>query len=172
MITKTTIPEDGWVYFDEYGFRMPWYTLPCLEWLNEIDLGGRRVFEYGVGHSTSWFMSREAITFGVESNEEWANPVLGSGRHMWATGKDLYISAINAFNPYDIIVIDGIHRDDCTEHALKKLKKGGYLICDNFEQPSVQADWPKTRELTKDLPLTIYKQPDHYDWQTAVWRKT
>lgn len=168
MITKTNIPEDGWVYFDGIGVRMPWYTLPCLEWLDEMDLYGKYVFEYGLGHSTDWYNSRKAITFGVESNEQWGR---NDAHYTIQEDRLNYTSSIlNARPEFDIVVIDGVFRDDCTEYALKKLKKGGYLICDNFEQPSVQADWPKTRELTKDLPLTIYKQPDHYDWQTAVWR--
>lgn len=169
MITKTTNPELGWVYFDSKGVRMPWYTLPCLEWLDKLDLNGKFVFEYGLGHSTEWFISRGADCAGVESNQEWQRNGMG---FFYTEDKDRYISEIARYPNAHIIVIDGIFRDDCTEYALKRLAKGGYLICDNFEQPSVQADWPKTRELTKDLPLTIYKQPDHTSgWHTAVWTK-
>lgn len=176
MITKTLNPEQGWVYFDSKGIRMPWYTLPCLEWLDGLELKGKCVFEYGLGYSTQWYLSRGAYCFGVESNLDWVPELNLRSMSMFARDKEGYVTAINnqlsSTNIFDIICIDGIYRDECTEYALKRLAKGGYLIVDNFEQPSVQADWPKTRELTKDLPLTIYKQPDHYDWQTAVWINT
>lgn len=172
MITKTTNPELGWVYFDSNGVRMPWYTLPCLEWLDGLDLKDKFVFEYGVGYSTSWFESRGAICYAVESNKEWYDECLSGVTIMFETQMNKYTKSIlDILCKFDIIVIDGVFRDDCTEYALKRLNKGGYLIVDNFEQPSVQADWPKTRELTKDLPLTLYKQPDHPSgWQTAVWK--
>lgn len=166
MITKTTNPELGWVYFDSKGVRMPWYTLPCLEWMDKLDFKLLDVFEYGLGHSTEWFLSRGAGCCGVESSIDWAR----QGFKLFQDKEAYTKSILSEKLDFDIIVIDGIHRDDCTEFALQKLKKGGYLICDNFEQPSVQAEWPKTRELTKNLPLTLYKQPDHYDWQTAVWQ--
>lgn len=151
-----------WRTEDEFGVVMPWYTRPCLEWLNTLDLKGKDVFEFGCGVSTLWYRSREANVKGVDSNEEW---LMGQ---TFAIEKEDYLNAIKGM--YDLIVIDGIHRDDCAKVALKHLRTGGYLIADNWDQPSGHSEWDKTKDVTKDLPITVYKQDGHPDWKTAVWK--
>lgn len=162
-------PIEHWGTLDENGMTMPWYTRPCLEWLEKLDLKNKAVFEYGCGLSSFWYNRVGAIAYGVDHDPKWIQEMCG----YWCTDdKKAYLEFIGRWKKkYDLVIIDGIYRDDCTEFALKYLAPGGYLIADNFEQPSADlADWPKTRELTRNLPLTIYKEPDHIDWQTAVWR--
>lgn len=166
-------PVEYWRTLDDNGNVMPWYTRPCLAWLITLPLKTMTVFEYGCGVSSNWFIRNTAASYGVDNNQEWL-PEKSEG-YWYTKDKAEYINSPGHIEGdltgYDIIVIDGIYRDDCTEYALKFLKKGGYLIADNFEQPSADlAHWPKTRELTKHLPLTIYKEPEHIDWQTAVWQ--
>lgn len=162
---------EHWRTKDANGVTMPWYTRPCLEWLETLDLKERFVFEYGCGESSKWFKSRGAFCFGVDHQEEWL-PKGDGYRHR--KGELPYCAAVRYLHQwlFDLIIIDGIYRDECTSWALSGcLKKGGYLIADNFEQPSADlAHWPKTRELTKHLPLTIYKEPEHLDWKTVVWQ--
>lgn len=129
------------------------------------------VFEFGCGVSSVWYIKNTKFSAGVDNIREW----LPDHHHYhFRTNKQEYMSIISGItntNWFDLIIIDGGWRDDCTKYALPKLKKGGYLIADNFEQPSADlAHWPKTRELTKHLPLTIYKEEGHIDWVTAVWR--
>lgn len=157
-----------WVYEDSAGVRMPWYVKPCLEWLQSLDLNKKDVFEYGIGHSTEWYKSRGAYCFGVESHPDWK---IDSKMHIFTQDKMTYLKSILNWQDFDIVAIDGIWRDDCAEFALSKLKKGGYLICDNWLQPEVELHWPKTEALTKHLPCEIYVQPDHpRGWKTAVWQ--
>jgi hypothetical protein len=148
---------------------MPWYTSPCLEWMLTMDLKGKRVFEYGVGDSTRWYKSKGATTRGVDYDLHWA----GLAFSRFANDKEHYIkcSVQLDIKDYDIIIIDGDYRDQCTKYALRALKSGGYLIIDNYKQPSVEEHWPLTEKLIEGMPITIYKEPDHYDWQTAVITK-
>jgi hypothetical protein len=152
------------------GLIMPWYTSPCLEWLNGLDLKGKEVYEYGVGDSSYWYTWRGAIVDGVDSHIDWVRscPVA-----MFTTNKKTYIESVNCLDTmYDIIVIDGDWRDECTEYALSSLKSGGYLIIDNYKQPSADLEhWPLTEKLIEGMEITIYKEPDHEDWQTAVITK-
>lgn len=157
---------EGWqTVDDESGLNMPWYTRPCLEWLQTIDLKGKKVFEYGVGNSTTWYKSKGAICDGVDSNAYWA----GLAGALFFQDKKRYLDAIN-FQPYnyDIIVIDGLYRDYCLKFALDKIVKGGYIICDNYKQSEVEPDWPLTEQMIKDFDYVIYKEPKHYDWSTLV----
>lgn len=136
---------------------MPWYTRPCLEWLVTLPLKTMSVFEYGCGDSSLWYAVNSLVYWGVDSNPEW---MFFPEHQMLETDKEKYIRA--PFMAFDLIIIDGIYRDDCTEHALN-----------NFEQEDVEPHWPKTRELTKDLELIgMFKEPDHPHWKTAVWRNT
>lgn len=146
---------------------MPWYTRPCLAWLETLDLNDKYVFEYGCGVSSKWYSLRGATGYGVDDQKEWTPKECG---FKCTSDKNTYLEYVSNSVKYYLIIIDGIYRDDCTEYAMKYLAPGGYLIADNFEQPSADlAHWPKTRELTKHLPLTIYKEPEHEDWKTAVW---
>lgn len=185
-------PIDNYRTYDGNGVMMPWYTRPCLEWLDKLTLTSKSVFEFGCGASSLWYKSRCGLgsVNGVDSNYDWCFLSGQTGTE----DKQVYLSLINTYAQtnlknrkrayasepdivdsitfaYDLIIIDGDFRDDCTEHALKHLKKGGYLIADNFEQASADlAHWPKTRELTKNMPVTFYKEPGHPDWVTAVFQ--
>lgn len=164
-------PIENWRTLDADGRLMPWYTRPCLEWLITLPLKKMTVFEYGCGDSSKWFIDNARASSGVDHNERWIPYEDG----YWCTqNKVEYINSPahieGNWDGYEIVVVDGLYRDDCAEYALKCLKKGGYLIADNFEQASADlTDWPLTRELTKHLPMTLYKEPTHIDWQTAVW---
>lgn len=171
-------PIENWRTYDDRGVMMPWYTRPCLEWLEKLPLDELDVFEYGCGVSSLWYLSRGATVAGVDTKSEWCflphQYTIPNAKGYVERVRDIDVGDGEHFAPIDyfhLIIIDGDFRDDCTEHALKHLKKGGYLICDNFEQPSADlAHWPKTRELTKNLPGTFYKEPEHEDWVSAVWR--
>jgi SAM-dependent methyltransferase len=164
-------PIADWLTLDENGMRMPWYTRPCLEWLNELDLYGLQIFEYGCGGSTWWYRSRGAKVDGVDSSEKWSQ----MSRARWTDDKTKYIECILYFNhqmPFDIIIVDGDYRDDCAAEALNFLKPGGYLIIDNYMQPSVEPNtWDKFHAALDNVigyKKTVYKEPDHEDWKTLV----
>lgn len=158
---------EGGRRIDENGLIMPWYTSPCLGWLETLDLHDKDVFEFGVGDSTRWWKSKCRLVNGVDSSEEWAK----KADAQFQDEKKEYILAIDPFDMYDIIIIDGIWRDDCTEHALKQLKSGGFLILDNWLQHEVEPEWPLTQKLIEGMPVTIYKEPEHKFWKTAVIQK-
>jgi hypothetical protein len=161
--------ENEWRYFDEtLNMPYPWYTRTCLLWLEYLDLKEKWIWEYGAGDSTMWYRAKGAHAFGVDSDYEYHRKY----NVHWGDNQQRYVEIIKIVDIlYDIIIIDGDYRDQCTEHALGKLKPGGYLIIDNFEQPSVEIDWTKTKELIKDMDQVLFKEPEHKDWQTLVVKK-
>lgn len=161
--------ENEWRYYDkELHMPFPWYTRPCLEWLNQQSLLHKHVWEYGMGDSTEWYDKKGAWTRGVDSNSLYSQR---SKFGMYEKTLYRYITAIEINGPYDIVVIDGDFRDECTKFALEFLKPGGYLIIDNYKQPSVQADWPLTEKLIEEMDVKYFKEPGHADWQTIVVTK-
>ena len=146
---------------------MPWYTKPALEWLKQQDTSTWRVFEYGCGYSTIWWRLNCKEVNGVDNNEMWATAF----NVRCITDKLKYINA--SWEPvlYDCIIIDGEYRDECAEMAIENLATEGYLIIDNYEQPSVGYDYTKTNQLLQGWEKQVFKQHNHSDWQTAIFRK-
>lgn len=156
--------ENEWRYFDEaLNMPMPWYTGPCLKFLESIDMGGKRIFEFGAGDSTLWYRAKGAEVFGVDSNHTYCHIGIEYKRFY-----PEYCEVIVDKGLFDIVIIDGEWRDECTSFALNATKPGGFLIIDNYKQISVQREWPKTDRLIEGKQITIYKEPNHADWVTAV----
>src|SRR5688572_31303535 len=56
---------------DRNGKPIPWYTYPAFDFLAGKDYGGKRVLEFGAGHSTLWWMQRAAEVLAIEGSEQW-----------------------------------------------------------------------------------------------------
>lgn len=150
---------------DESGMVMPWYTHPALDEILTWDFKGKSVFEYGCGQSTEWWRKMAFFVKGVDSNKEWAETIGVE----FSNDEYEYPAAVNAYGKsFDIIVIDGSWRDECLRPAVWNLNKGGKLIIDNWMQPSVWIPNEQTCKMIAELQFTIFKQPDHYDWQTLI----
>lgn len=159
-----------WRTRDSEGRLMPWYTRKCCEWLDTIDLKGKNVFEYGCGMSTLWYKAKGANVYGVDKSKEWierAGKGIGYEKHELG-----YISHIHKYHlQFDFIAIDGDFRDQCMVHALYRLNENGYIIIDNWKQPTADLEhWPITEDIIEshNLKMTIYDEPTHEDWKTLV----
>ena len=82
-----------------------------------------------------------------------------------------YARAIDAFpdHSFDIVMVDGLARRACVQHALPKVKPGGYLILDNSE-------WPEFEPI--HALLSLYPSQHFFalgpfgdrPWETTVWQ--
>lgn len=175
MLLAAMTKHEGGRYHDGEHF-LPWYTGPCLEWLMTLDFEEKWVYEFGIGDSTLWYKNRGAVLMGVDSNLDWViniGCIIGCW-HAHVLNKEVYINLIEVLrdNLFDLVIIDGDYRDECTKNALKHLKPGGYLIIDNWDQSTVCPDWPLTKKLIEGMPIKLYYEPDHWDkWCTAVIQK-
>lgn len=161
-----------WQYQDtDTGLLMPWYTLPALEWLKKQDISKWRVFEYGAGYSTIWWRANCQEVFGVEWNPFWYKAMNGRDDDLvfCETPAD-YIQRIHFCGGFNCVVIDGEFRDACIEFSKNHIMPGGYMIIDNYGQ----TDFPPSETidaLLEGWEKQIFKQPNHSDWCTAVFRK-
>lgn len=164
------LKENEWRYVDSKTKEVcPWYVKGVIEMLYKMDLRRKKIFEYGAGNSTHWFRSRGAIIEGVDSNLAFADMC----RVKFEPYFPAYVDYLDNFEKFDIIIIDGDWREECFEKALNHLITDGFIIIDNFEQPSADLpNWPNTRRLIEErnLKLEIYKEEKHQDWQTAIIR--
>jgi hypothetical protein len=154
------------------GGAIPWYTYPAIEYLDQLDLNGMKIFEYGCGNSSLYFLNRGALVTSVEHDEAWLSQVKNDKHlgHEVILRKDVvsYSQAIlESDQEYDIIVIDGIFRNECAESSLKRLSPGGVIILDN-------ADW--YTDVSKFLKDKGFFQVDFngfgpcnkYCWTTSI----
>lgn len=171
----------------ELGVLFPWYTHGALDVIKGWDLKDKIVLEYGCGDSTIWWGLRAFLIYSSEHNYEWANKIrdkfiqhgLDDGRTKLflvdthegdqTVGRKNYIHQFDRFldRRPNIVIVDGIHRYECIEHAFKTLKPE-ILIVDNWQQDYVFI-CPAADELLKDVKREIYTQPDHTNHEGCPW---
>jgi len=131
---------------------IPWYTYPAIEFLDQFDFKNLSVFEWGAGNSSLYWAKVAKSVTSVEDDAEWYRKVKKNKSQnltvMLIQDKEEYINAIKlAQRKYDIIIIDGSHRYECSHIAPEFLENGGFIILDN-------ADWlPKSAEVLRDADL-------------------
>jgi hypothetical protein len=179
MIDLSTPNE--WQHIDPLnGLVMPWYTKPALDEIVTWDLKDKKVFEYGGGASTLWWSAKAKQVRAIETSPDWRQAVsdkAGSNTWVkWTWNLNDFEDAIMEWETlFDIIVVDCDPvewRDRCIRVGIKTLNTGGKLIADNWDQPSVWTPSDKTRETLKEFDCKLYKQPNHPDWQTAIFTKS
>jgi hypothetical protein len=159
---------------------VPWFTYPAIEYLEQLDLDDRTVFEYGSGQSTLFWAARARRVVSVEHNPDWHAFVSARLRQQSESSQiilepdyDRYIRAITRREEqYDIICIDGIvdrrGRAKCAALALSHLKAGGMMIVDN-------ADYlPGTTRILRDADLIEVDMHglgpcNPYAWTTSLF---
>ena len=139
---------------DRSGQPIPWFTYPCIDYLRQLDCREKTVFEWGAGFSTMFWSDWAKSVTSIETDPIWREKVVraaGSNATVLMSGTGIpdYCGAIEKFDGFDIIVIDGIgeSRFACAEIAPAKLNRGGMIILDNSDL------WPKTAAALKRANL-------------------
>lgn len=137
---------------DAGGNWIPLFTYPCVEYLRQFDLRTKRVFEWGSGASTLFWMQRAQAVTSVENNRDWYDIML----RMKNDRSTLILESTDRFpflireqaGLFDVIVVDSYgYRYDCAAEAIPKLAPGGMIILDN-------SDWhPATAAMLKQSGL-------------------
>lgn len=108
-----------------------------------------RVFEYGGGGSTLFFLAHGCEVTSVEGSMDWAIAIRNAARpdesrltlHFIDTRVDtpdarrLYADAALDGGPWDVILVDGAFRRECTLVAQSCVLPGGAIIVDNTDLP-------------------------------------
>lgn len=175
---------------------LPWYTYDAILWVKKYIKTHKKVFEYGSGNSTLFYVYNKVNIYAVEHNKEWykqfkkmviknkfnpkvikniylKKPIVNKNK--LNINKELdyssYVSTLNKFPDgyFDLIIIDGRARNDCINLALRKIKKGGYIMFDNSELKQYSYAM---------IQLSKYKRTDfpgrgpyiNTIWQTSIWK--
>jgi len=137
---------------------LPWLPFRLIDELGTVVAAGSRVFEYGGGGSTLWFLGRGAEVVTVEHHPQWAGELhrrITSDR--WtllersaADGYADYVGAIEDYpdDSFDVVVVDGRERARCAVAAMPKVRPGGLLVVDDIDRERYRAavdatGWPR-----------------------------
>jgi hypothetical protein len=137
---------------DEDGEYLPMYTYPAIEYLEQFDITDKRLFEFGAGASTLFWMNRAQSVTSVENDQSWieqlGEKVDENVELVFAEGDAFPLTIRETDGKFDLIIVDGAgYRYDCAVEALDKLASGGVIVLDN-------SDWyPNTAAMLKQSGL-------------------
>jgi hypothetical protein len=150
---------------------LPWITDGAVDFLDGLIFdrsrksGPVRVFEFGLGNSTLYFLSRGCHVIAIDHDEAWVNSVKGASDAFGYSDR-LGIAAHSrpynaAYKPsdYDIISIDGRDRVSCLKTVIEAgVSEKTVLLLDNTERVS-GGRYAEYAELLKDFRQIHFEHP-------------
>ena len=126
-------------YQNSFITKQPWYTFPCLEYIQNLDLSDKKVLEFGSGSSSIFWSDRCKSIKSIESDYNFFDFLKKKGisnlELFYEQDKNAYISHIRSFDA-NIIVIDGLYRSEITSllvENIHRFKNLSLLIFDNSD---------------------------------------
>lgn len=152
---------------------IPWFTYPAIEYLAQLDLSNKSIFEWGSGNSSLFWAERCKQIISVESDNEWYKYCLQNllpNQKVLFREEENFAEAIDESNSkFDLIVIDSVRRGECAQKAINFLNKGGLIILDN-------SDWhPNTSAFLRDdcnlleVDMHGFGPINAYSWTTSLY---
>jgi len=140
------------------GEPIPWYTYPSIDFLKVRDFKKRNILEFGGGQSTLWWAKRAEKVITLEGDQDWyfylknkcpknveLHHVIQQSRHESVKSVNRVLNS-NKYTSFDVIIIDGLYRENMIPISMQLLSIDGIIICDDSENYSFH-------ELFKDTGL-------------------
>jgi hypothetical protein len=158
---------------DRNGNPLPWFTYPAIEYLNQLDFTGKRIFEFGSGNSTLYWASRAKHVVAVEEDKVWyerLKPRMPANvEYIFTETRADYIDSVTRQEGvFDIIVNDGIYRYDCAVAARPKLAADGFIILDNSEWCAKTSAYYRDCDLI-EVDMAGFGPINTYSWNTSFY---
>lgn len=167
-----------WNCVDKSGNEIAWYTYPAIEYLDNIDFSGKSIFEYGSGNSSIFWARKAKNVTSVEHDKLWFEKVKvnlsNNQKLLYKENNEQYENSILDLNKkFDVIVIDGIRRPECSKvigSCLNNDSSDGFMVVlDN-------SDWYRetSKYLRDELDLVQvdfhgFGPINNYTWTTSVF---
>lgn len=125
---------------------VPWMNYPVVEFLKNRFNKEMLLFEYGSGHSTSFYAKLVKEVVSLEYDQNWletVRPTLPSNVTLIYQSQDVagkYCKAISSTNfLYDVVIVDGRDRVNCIIQSELHLTNRGVLILDDSHRDRYKA---------------------------------
>jgi len=120
---------------------IPWFTYSAVDFLGKRLNKKMKVLEFGSGNSTLYFGEKVERAISVEHDLNWYNrlkKIIPPNVNLVLSKADSsgsYINPITEFKiSFDIIVIDGLFRNECCKEGVELLSSSGVIILDDSER--------------------------------------
>lgn len=151
---------------------LPWFTYPAIEYISQLDLKDKTVFEWGSGNSSLYFAKRAKQLISVEDNKEWYernSEVNLSNQQIFLAEGSEYINYIEKFGClFDLIIIDGKDRFECAKKAPAFLKEGGFIVLDNSDWYRNTAKYLRNCNFI-EVDFHGFGPVNQYNWTTSIF---
>lgn len=158
------------------GTPIPWYTYPAVEFFGQLDARGLRIFEFGCGHSSLFWAHKGADVFAVEHDRAWFEKMSAMSARLkqlvLRESIEEYVRAIaDVGGEFDIVIIDGVWRNQCAQAALPHLREGGCVILDNSDWYTDVAESLRKRGFLQ-VDFSGFGPINSYCWTTSLLLQT
>lgn len=150
-LSRAYLKESGWLLsvkkgipVDRDGVELPWFTYSSIEFISEKLNSTLSVFEYGSGNSTLWFSRSVDEIISVEHDLGWHSKM--AEKMKLKTNVNYFFrdlesgeyekEILNYKEKFDVVIIDGRQRIQCTFNSIDALKADGVIIFDNSDRDS------------------------------------
>jgi hypothetical protein len=123
---------------DKFGKNYPWWTYSFTEFFTPRLNNNMKIFEYGAGNSTIYLSQFVAHIVAVENDKNWfdllSNQIKDNVELVYSADNE-YVEKIESDDfLYDVIIIDGIYRNECAFKAINYLTDKGVIIFDDSDR--------------------------------------
>jgi hypothetical protein len=149
---KSYLTETGFVKSYTKGFPVdrndhnyPWWTYSFTDFLKGRLKNDMSIFEYGAGNSTIFLSNFVGTVTSVEHDELWykdlKNKLKKNVRLIYSKPEN-YVDEIQKKKiKYDIVIIDGIKRNECAQKSIDYLSKRGVIIFDDTDRKKYEKSY-------------------------------
>jgi protein-L-isoaspartate O-methyltransferase len=168
----------SWTCVNKTNNMIPWYTYPALEYLSNLDFSQKSVFEYGSGYSSIFWSNKAKNVISVEHDRSWIEKIkseYNSNQTVLLKGNDNdYEKAIaETGKKFDVIIIDGIRRAECSrvvkEYLNKESGEGFMIILDNSDWYKNTAKYLKEELNLIEIDFHGFGPINSYTWTTSIF---
>lgn len=151
---------------------LPWYTYPAIEFINQLDLSDKYVFEWGSGNSSIYYSNVAKEVISVESDKYWYDIVKryprSNGKVIFRNEHDYPNVICDLGRKFDIIIIDGLKRVICAQIGPDFLADGGMIILDNSDWFIEAGDILRDTDLIQ-IDFSGFGPINKYSWTTSFF---
>ena len=127
------------------GEALPWYTYPAVDFLRTRDFSDKTILEFGGGQSTLWWAKRAKNVITLEEDGNWYEMLkrtIPSNAKLFLISKESREKCVAEVESalktleiphYDVVIIDGLFREQMVDIACRVVRPEGAIICDNAE---------------------------------------
>jgi hypothetical protein len=157
---------------DKNNRTIPWFTYPAINYLEQISFKDKTMLEWGAGNSSAFFSPLVEKLYSIEHNEQWFESVkkLNLSNHLIIHAEEnAYAAAPQQLNrKFDLILIDGIKRSECSLVSLNLLTEDGLIILDNSDRHPDIAKYYRENNLIQ-IDFHGFGPINCYTWTTSIF---